>query len=357
MLSSRKIQFVIMLITAFIFMPLFAAEPNEPNEPNKPATELKFEMSNTPARWLIQNQQGKGPINPEYMAEFYIKESGNIPNQNQYGKFENPLSTNIGKSMSPGQKEFLDTSSSFELWNEPSPDKPIGYVRIHLYAVSRNDAEKMAKSFIEQINENAKKNKENIEEYLHKIEQTLSKDKKDLAEKEPKLKEAEDAFEKIKEKTHQFSPEAEAVDFAKKSIIEMDKTFNDFDIELAGIQERIKSIENYRNAPGQRPEIQAKLDSMYIDLMIELNGLEARKKVAKEIYTREQDFLSLSNKKFELDKEVEVLSKNIIASQDNLERLTYRLNLPSPDFIPADVYKNTVTIYPVQEENREFRYR
>ena len=44
----------------------------------------------------------------------------------------------------------------------------------------------------------------------------------------------------------------------------MDKTFNDFEIELAGIQEKIKTIEIYRNDPQQSIEadvqIQAKLD-------------------------------------------------------------------------------------------------
>jgi hypothetical protein len=359
MLSSRKIIFFVVFVLVCIVIPLFAAEPNEPNEPNKPGTEPKFEVSNSPVRWSITNQPGRGPIGPirpEYVAEFYIKRSNNIPNQNQYGKLDSLLQTNIGKSMSPSQKEFIETSSSYEYAYQPTEATPIGYGRIRLYAVSQDNAEKMAKAFIEQINENAQKNKKSTEEYLHKSEQALSQDKKDLTEKVSKLKEIEEAYKKIKEKTHQISSDDEAVDLAKKSIIEMDKMFNDLDIELAGIRARIKSIEDYRNS-AQVPQVQAKLDSMYTDLMIELSGLEARRRVAEEIYSREQEFLSMFNKKTALQKGVDELNKKIISGQGNIERLTYALNLPDPDFLPADIYKNTVTIHWVGEENSIYRNR
>ncbi len=350
MISSKKIQFVITLIAAIIFMPLFAAEPNEPNESNKPTTELKFEMSNSPVRWSIQNQQGKGPIRPEFMAEFFTKRSDNIPNPTKYGELDSLLQTNIGKTMSPRQKGFLETSSCYDYDYQPTSESPLGYSRIHLYAVSQEDAEKMVRAFIEQVNENAKERTKEFKERLHESEQTLLQCKKDLPQKESQLKDIEEAYKNIKGKTHQFSSDSEAAELAKKSIIEMDKTFNDLDIEMAGIQERIKSIEKYRNESGQSGEIRTRLHSMYIDLMIELSGLEAQKKVAKEIYAREQEFLSLYNKNSELHKDIEILNRDITQNQHSIEQITDDFKRMGPNILPADIYKNTVTIYPVADK-------
>jgi hypothetical protein len=347
MISSKKIQFVITLIATFLFIPLLAAEPNKPNEPNKPAAELKFEIPGLFSEWMIEHDSGNGPIRPDFMAQLYIKNSSNIPGKTPYGKFDSLLQTDIGKSMSAVQKEFLNTSSSLSLSNEPSPDKPIGYVRINLYAVSQEDAKKMARAFIEYINDNAQARIKEYKDQIGKWEESISQLKKDLAEKEPQLKETEEAYKKIKEYTHKFSSDDEAVDLAKKSIIEMDKTFNDFEIELAGIHERIQAIEMYRNKSGQMPEIKVKLDSMYIDLMIELSGLEARRKVARVIYEKQQEFLNLFNKRNDLQTGVSDLKIKIADNLRNIEEATKRLNLPRPEFIPADVYKNTVTIYAV----------
>lgn len=347
MISSKKNQLVFMFIAGFISMPLFASEPNKPKEPNKPAAELKFEIIDKFAQWLIENNKGSGPIRPEYMAELYIRNSHSISFGTGYGKFAELLQTSAGKSMSPVQKEFLDTSGSYEPSDQPFPDKPIGYVRIHLYAVSQDDAKKMARAFIEYVNENTQARIKEYKEQIRKWEEAVSQAKKKLAEVEPQLKETDEQYKMVKKDTHQFSSDNEAVDLAKKTIVEMDKTFNDLDIELAGIQERIRTIKDYQNKERQRPELQAKLDSMYIDLMIELNGLEARKKVAKEISRREQNFLSRFNKLTELGKEAGELSRTIADNQRGIEEAAKRFNLPRPEFIPADIYKDTVTIYAV----------
>lgn len=340
MISSKKFQFIIILISACVVSPLFAAEPNEPN---KPEIKLKFEMSNNPQRWLIVNEQGKGPVMPEFMAEFYIKSPSNIPNQNRDGKLEDLLQTNIGKTLSQEQKLFIETSSSYECRSQPNSSTPIDYKRIRLYSLSRDDAEKMAKAFIEQINEKVQNNIRNSEKSINNIEQIISEYKKDLTAKEAELKKVVEEYGNIKEKIHQFSSDEEAVDLAKKSIIEMDRTFNDINIELASIRERIRSIEKYQKTQ-QRAEILAKLDSMYVDLMIELSGLEAQLKVVQDIYAREQKFVNLFTEMASVIREVDNLGIKITDKQKSLKSTKdyFRSSV-----IPADVYLNTVTIYPV----------
>ena len=346
MINLKKIQFISILISSCILLPIFAAEPNEPN---KPATELKFEMSNTSVQWRFGPTPGKGPIKPDFMAEFYIKSTPYRPNVGKDGQCKELLETNIGKSMSAKQKEFLETSSSYDTVSEPSLEMPIGYNKIHLFAVTQDDAKKMVKAFVEQINESTHRNQMEIEAYLRNLEQSFSQNTKDITEKQIQLEDIVKSYTKIKEDLYQFTSADKAVEFAKNSIMEMDKKFNDLDIELAGIRERIKSIEAYRNDPKQRAEIRAKLDGMYIDLMIELSGLEARRKVAKEIYAREQEFLDSYREMTLLQQQVGELSNSIEKSRNSIKKYKDMLNNPNSTLLEADIYQNIVTIFPVTD--------
>ena len=345
MISSRKIQFVIILIASFILMPLFAAEPNEPN---KPVTELKFvTMSDTRARWMIGSSSGRGPIKPEYMVEFYIKSSGDLPQNDRSGIFEKPLQTNIGKSMSLRQKEFLQTSSSYDILSRVSPEKPIGYAGIHLFAVNQEDAKKMVQAYIELINEKVKERRNSYTKEINKREQELNQAKKELPEKEAEIKTIGEEYNTLKDKTHPLSPEEEAVDLAKKSITEMDKTLNALDIELAGINERLKAIEKYRNNPvSARPEVFTKLDVMYVELVVELSGIQAKKEMTERINDMEQHFLSLFSQRNELRSEITHLSNIISDYPGMIEEYSNRL-ITAPNLQPANIYQNTVTIFPV----------
>ena len=153
----------------------------------------------------------------------------------------------------------------------------------------------------------------------------------------------------IKEDLYQFTSADKAVELAKNSIIEMNKQFNNLDIELAGIRERIKSVEVYRNDPKQRAGIRDKLDAMYIDLMIELSGLEARRKVAKEIYAREQEFLDSYREMTLLQQQVGELSNSIEKSRNSIKKYKDMLNNPNSTLLEADIYQNIVTIFPVRD--------
>jgi predicted nucleic acid-binding Zn-ribbon protein len=335
MISSKNVQLVIIVIIACIIAPVLAAEPNEPNEPK---TEIKFKIDDSRQKWRIGSQPGRGPIKPAYVAEFFIKEYGNIPSESSYGNFDRLLQTEISKSMTSDQKEFIKTSSSYSTVFENLSDMPIGYLTIRLYAVSREDAKKMALAFIELLNERAKERIKHQEDGIRKIEERIAQAKKVLPEKQKQLKEIEQSYRSIKEATHQFSSDGEASRQAKTSIVEMDKTLNALDIELAGIREKLKAIEKYRSEANLRD----KLNEMYIELMIELSGLEARKKATEKIHRLEQEFLNLFNERDMLREEVNELDKTSEIKID----YNWRDN-PSPEMLPPKVYQDTVTIYPV----------
>ena len=130
----------------------------------------------------------------------------------------------------------------------------------------------------------------------------------------------------------------------------MDKKFNELAIELAGIRERLKTIEKYKQA-AEGQETYKKLDEMSIELTIELSGLEARRKVTEQIYEREQRFLTVFDRLSRLRSRVSSLNRSIDRNKERIEeRTNYLKNLP-PELQSPKVYRNTVTIYPVLTDN------
>ncbi|MBN2183018.1 MAG: hypothetical protein JW715_13995 [Sedimentisphaerales bacterium] len=340
MISSKKNQLTIIIILTCTFLPVFAAESNEPNEPK---TELKYKIDDSLQHWRISSHPGRGPVKPTHVAELFIKEYGNIPGGGSYGNFDRLLQTEISKSMTSNQREFIKTSSSYSVTGENLPNMPIGYITVRLYAVSQEDAKKMALAFIELLNARAQDRIKNEEDILREIEQRIAQAKKDLPEKQKQLNEIEKSYHSIKNATHRFSDDGQAYDLAKASIVEMDKTINALDIELAGIREKLKTIEKYQNEASLRD----KLNEMHIELMIEMSGLEARKKATEKIRRIEEEFLKLFNEREKLRNEVNDLdntSKKVID-------YNWRDN-PRPEMLPPKVYQNTVTICPVVRENQ-----
>ena len=185
-----------------------------------------------------------------------------------------------------------------------------------------------------------------------RYQQARNKTRKELPEKQTELKLAEEEYENVKNRTHQFSSDKEAADLARKSIIEMDKTLNALDIELAGIRQRLKAIDNYRNKPAQRDVIYQRLDEMFVEQMIELSGSEARKKVTEQIREKEQNFLRLFNRRKELRNRVGKLSRLIEDSRLRIDDITKLLNDPTPSMLPPKVYQNKATIYPVHVDEQ-----
>lgn len=336
MISSRKYQGMIVLTIVSICSPVLVSEPNEPK------IELIFETSNYQMKWRIHsgNRHGMGPIRPTHVAELFIKRYGNLPGNIPQGGFERLLQTNVSKSMSARQREFLATSSSYDRINNQIYDKPIDYVPFHLYAVSQDDAKKMVQAFIEDLEKRAQERIKVEEDNIHKLEQEIAKAKKELPEIETQLNKIEEEYKAIKNSTYQFSSDGEAVDLSKESILENDKTLDKLDIELAGIREKLKVIEMYQNKPNQREVVHQRLDEMFIEQMIELSGVEARRAMTERIRNKEQQFLSLYNKREKLQYIVTKLSKT---SQRRIDD-NWRDN---PEMLPPEIYQNKVTIYPV----------
>jgi len=339
-----------------MFLPVFAAEPNEPNEPT---TELKYKMDDSRQRWQIGSHLGRGPIKPTHVAELFIKEYGNIPGGGNYGNFGRLLQTEISKSMTSNQKEFIKTSSSYSVMGGNLPNMPIGYLTIRLYAVSPEDAKKMAQAFIELLNERTQERIKHQEDRFRKLGHEIAQAKEKLPEKQKQFEESELKYKEIKDARYSSLTEEEAYEKPKETMLLMNKTLDALEIELAGIQEKLNSIEKYRqrryaeDAKNFSRETLDKLDQMFVEQMIELSSAKARQQAALKIRNREKEFLDLFNQWGSLEVEVNQLKHHLEISENTLRDVESILADPEPKMLPPIIYQNTATIYPVRVEDKK----
>jgi len=353
MISSKKIQFVVILILSCFLMPVFAAEQNTPE------SELKFENNIETMKWDIaigrtgagspKLFRNPGEMKPSYVAKVLLHED--YPKytsaSNVMGRI---LASSISKKFSQQQHKFLETELAIRVDN---PERIPFYYSTWLYATSQEDARLMVQAYIDGLNMLVDERLDDYTKRISEFRQELEKAQKELPEKQKQLEEVNLQYTKVKNSTHQFYSDVEAAEMAKSSIFEMDKALNELDIELAGLNERLRAIEEFRKNKPSNSDMYAKLDEMFIELTIELRGLEARREITRRIHSREQEFLSSYNTRNTLRNEVGGLNASIDITRENIETLTNDLNenRKRPSLQPPKVYMNTATIYPVLIDN------
>ncbi|MCP4607878.1 MAG: hypothetical protein GY845_04090 [Planctomycetes bacterium] len=343
MIKSRKCQLAIVLTLAFICAPLLGAEPDEAT------TELEFEIrSERPS--ISRARPLRPPLESTHFAKLFIRGRWN----SQPIKDEDPvlaiLSTNAARTMSPTQREFVSTLpfKYIDLGNT------IGnHTYFRVFGVGEYDTQKMVKALIEAL---ANKADKEVQHYLNKIKESkekIAKVKNELPEKQKQLEAAELKYKEIKNARYLSLDDSEIYTKTKETMFQMDKMLDTLEIELAGIQEKLKKIVKYRqikqaDAKKFSPETLDKLDQMFVEQLIELSSAKSRQEAAVQIREREKEFLNLFDQWANLESEVNRLKKDLEISENNLRDDGNILANPLPDMRPPKVYQNKVTIYPVK---------
>ena len=333
----------------------------EVSEPNDTDSELQFVIdSNTPVKWTVvldKRYQGRpvhihnpGPIKPTHVACIRIRDD----NARFHSQEEVLIRINdspITKKLSKSQQEFLKTG--FALRPGADPKDPSHYYVIRLYAVSEEDAELMARAYLDGEKRFIDQCISVYQRDLSEKQEKLRLTQKELSEKEVKLRACSEKHRQEKEKTYKFSSDEEAPELAKETILQMNKALDTLAIELAGIREKLNMIEKYRNTPDQSEAIRARLEEMFIEQMIELSGLEARRQTTEKLRAKQQAFLDLYNEHREMQHEVTKLRRTIGEIRRTIYSMTESLAHPKPNtmlgknLLPPKVHQNTITIYPV----------
>lgn len=357
MIKSRKVQLAIGLVIACVTASVIGQEPNLAKE------ELQFEIGRDEQEWITdldemgeyekQKQEmypggriEKSVIRPTHVAVMRIKHV-RVPRIYWTEISNNP----IGRTMSKRQKEFIAEANG-RIRNLHRIEEGFEF---RWYAVSQEDAKKMTQAFIDVWNTKVDTKLQPLLKRRKELEEKIAEIKKELPEKQKQAKKLESKYKEIKNARYSSLSDVVAYERAKETMLKMDNMLDTFEIELAGIREKMKTIRRFRS--GQEPvrnqtnQVNYRLDEMFVEQMVELRGVEARKKAALRIRNREKEFLDLFSQWSNFDNEVNRLQHDLEISENNLRDTEKMLANPTPDMLPPRVYQNKVTIYRVKVED------
>lgn len=342
MIKSRKLQLLIALILVCTCGLVPGAEPNEAK------TELKFEIRSDRPPQLLSRLVSKPIFGSTHFAVLFIRgDWGSHPAKS----VDAILATSAGRAMSQKQRDLVSTFPF--LFRDFG--RTIGnHAYFRLYGVCEDDTKKMVEAFIEILAKKADAKVQEYENLLNETKEKISDIKKELPEKQKQFKAAESNYKEIKNARYFVSlHDGEVYTKAMETMFQMDKMLDVLEIELAGIREKLEALGSYRRTKRlPRKELSDetvdKLDQMFVEQMVELRGVEARKKAALRIRIREKAFLDLFNRWGSLEVEVEKLKKSLSGSEEGVHKIEEKLANPEPNMLPPKVYQNKVTIYTVR---------
>ena len=350
MIKSKKSQLVIILITAGITLSVLGQEHNLVKE------KLQFRIGQEEQKWITdldehqrmysEDRTEKSVIKPTHVAIIIIEHT-RVPRIYWTEISNNP----IGRTMSKQQQEFIAEANG-RIRNLKRKEEGFEF---RWYAVSQEDAQKMAQAFINVWNTKVEKKLQPFLNRRKDLEEKITEIKKMLPVKQKNFEAAELKYKEIKNARY-FSSlhDGEVYTKAKDTMFQMDKTLDTLEIELAGIKEKLKTIEQYRRRKSADDgksfsrETLDKLDQIFVEQMIELSSAKVRQNAALEIREREKEFLTLFSQWSNLESEVTGLKQDLEISENNLRNIETNLTNPVPEMLPPKVFQNQVTIYPVE---------
>ncbi len=385
-----------LLITTLLTPTLCPAVEIEPNDANGP---LKFEFGKSeqlPWRMISTavNKEGMrkmrkegptgkpSPIRPTYVTQVNLFRDYmhsldllyalnhdplrlRFPSEQSRDRnvFRWILSSPLSQNLSEVQKTLLDTGfvayvqPSWELthdvWHGSTTEEEMQFFTTFFYAVSEADAKLTAQAYLDGLDKVARTRLLDAQKGLAETKEELAQAERDLSKKQAELKLCDEQYEPIRKVRCEFDDMSEAIQSARQTMADMDKMLNTLDIELVGLREKVKAIEHYRqSSQSLREQARARLDEMFVELMIEQSGLEARRDKTALIRAKEEQFLRLEAQHSRLTTQISQLQLSI----DKVLKLRIeKYNELLPECTEAlagpKLLENTVVLYRLDDPN------
>jgi len=349
MLTYRKDLLVAVLVL------VCAAALAVGQEPNDIVTGIRFDSNDNEQRWIIdihrngtpiyesREQMIQGSFRPKYVAVLYIARNlrnkvGNLdPDFSQPSRIESVLSTSPGRSLSKDQVDLLHTGASIRVLGQFG--ETVGnHQQVRIYAVSEKDARQTVAAYMQTLTKTSK-NVEYLKHQLQELQQNIPKAEKEIFDKETSLESVRTSLAQLKR-----SPHYPSVDEAKATILELNKTLNTLEVDIAGLQAKIETIEKYRSDKKIVPETRAKLEAMLSQESIELAGALAKREAATRVRNQAERLFELNSQETDLLKELKALKGDLSRCKMNLPLVQSEL-ASQPE---VKLFQNKVTMYPVR---------
>jgi hypothetical protein len=293
MISLHLNRYKTIVVLALIYSVAWGGEPNDT------PIQIEFEISSTalrPSSHLRQAWPPYVPNRPAYAAGICLMgPSESMPLMRGRGLHHDFFRFVTERaSVSPQQKDFLrDSRTVLERGGRLVVDRidPNGPECVLLYAVTQEDARKMAQAYfqyaIKDFQGRVAGSTREIRANLAKIEETEKK----LAEVEKLIETTPKLLEELR-KTVPYRTESEA----QEAVGELDRIINTAQVEAAGLKARVQAIQTHLQEAEARKmdlDLVERLDAMFIEESILLQGAEARKQMATQLREQANRFMDL----------------------------------------------------------------
>jgi len=294
------------VVTVILMTGLTAAPASEPNDSS---VSLTFEIQSNPLGPLSSHEvyrrggseeQAFALLKPPYAAAIpLVGPTGYLirPGSPMARRFLGSASRD--ERLSAAQKRFLQTTEGLldaGRGSGPVPQKhrprgdPNAPEQLLLYAMSLDDAKAMAEAYVEQVMEDFQRDADREKVLIARKEQAIATASERLRELERVIETSGPALEAHKQKVP-YRTEEEAAE----AIAELDRMLNAARVDIAGIRARLGAIQQHLRT-GRSPydeAIKAKLQTMFVEESVALDGAEARKEMATQLRADANRFLDL----------------------------------------------------------------
>lgn len=255
--------------------------------------------------------------------------------------------------LSTAQKEFLRATAELlggdHMGSRPipqwyqSPDEPNSPKRLLLYAMTLDDAKAMAEAYIEFALEIWCRDVDWLKGDIKESEERMAAAQGQTRELEKVIGDSEQTLNSLKQKLP-YRTEKEAME----AIAELDRMLNAAQVDIAGIQSKVKAVQDYLRSGELRLDeaIRAKLQAMFVEESIALQGAEARKKMATQLRTDANRFLDVQQSLMEARRERPALEQRIVALQEKVSKAQSRLESVMAE--KPEIADHPVAIFPVR---------
>jgi len=168
------------------------------------------------------------------------------------------------------------------------------YQRFHLYAVTEEDAQKLAAAFLKIKAAQAMRSRSEHKQEIQSRKAELAKAEADLPLKQAEFTAVKQQYEKVKSNVRYVSLSNDKIaQTAEATILRMNSLMDEVDIDRVAAEARIHAIQQQLKRIDGNELLQTPLELQLIQQTIELTGLEARKLSALKTLEQQNGFITL----------------------------------------------------------------
>jgi len=293
-------------VTVFSLVAVFACSSATGAEPNDPNTLLTFENSSTvlpgPSFRQIRAMESPWKGTVTYAAGVPYNRSPHFPSHGS-GEARSFIAYALQHDLTKEQRHFLETTHGglevshsggrggrdyYVLPDFYTPPADPNAPQFLLYAVSLDDARKMAELYLRYARNRFKDKVAPVQNEIKTLSERLADEQQKLPGASQAYEAAKKAFEDL-QKQVPYRDDKQALDAAA----ELDKVLNTAQVDMAGIRARVEVIQSYQREERRGQDITSRLELMFIEEAVALRGAEARKNMAATLRKQADSYIDL----------------------------------------------------------------